>query len=192
MFIQIKDASRVPGVYSQLQTFVENNNRVREDFQVKEFVLDPFTSIAHIDRSNDNSAATWGAPPISAVIGSNVMGILIILLACFNLTNTSIAISSRRLKEIGVRKVMGAKTGQIVGLMSSEFVRLILIALVIAVPLAWYGMEQWLNGFAYKISINAMVFVYAGLAALAIALITVSFESFRAASTNPVNSLRSE
>ena len=100
--------------------------------------------------------------------------------------------AERRFKEIGVRKVLGANATQIVGLMSSEFMKLILIAFVIAVPVAWYGMEQWLDGFAYKVSINAFVFIYAGITALLIALLTVSFESFRAASTNPVTSLRSE
>jgi putative ABC transport system permease protein len=76
--------------------------------------------------------------------------------------------------------------------MSKEFLKLVIIAFVLSVPLAWYAMDKWLSGFAYKISINAMVFIYAGSAACLIALFTVSFESLKAASTNPVKALRNE
>jgi putative ABC transport system permease protein len=118
--------------------------------------------------------------------------IIAMFISCLGLYGLSSFMAERRFKEIGVRKVMGASTNQIVGLMSSEFIKLIVVAFVIAAPLAWYAMDQWLSGFAYKVSISLMVFVYAGVAALVIALLTVSFESFRAASTNPVTSLRSE
>ena len=118
--------------------------------------------------------------------------VIAMLISCLGLYGLSTYMAERRFKEIGVRKVLGASVNQIVGLMSKEFVRLILIAFAISVPLAWYGMDQWLDGFAYKISINPLVFVYAGLAALTIALLTVSFESMKAATTNPVKALRSE
>jgi len=81
---------------------------------------------------------------------------------------------------------------QIVVMMSAEFVKLVLIAFVFAVPVAYYGMSKWLEGFAYKISIGWFVFVMAGLVALAIALLTISFESIKSAMSNPINSLRSE
>ncbi len=87
---------------------------------------------------------------------------------------------------------MGASVSQIVAMMSTEFVKLVLIAFVIAVPLAWYGMNKWLESFAYKISIEWFVFALAGVVALTIALITVSFESIKLAMGNPVESLRSE
>jgi len=77
-------------------------------------------------------------------------------------------------------------------MMSAEFVKLVLIAFVFAVPVAYYGMSKWLEGFAYKISIGWFVFVMAGLVALAIALLTISFESIKSAMSNPINSLRSE
>jgi putative ABC transport system permease protein len=114
------------------------------------------------------------------------------LISCLGLYGLSTYMAERRFKEIGVRKVMGASVNQIVGLMSKEFVKLVIIAFVISVPLAWYTMNRWLEEFEYRITVDAMVFVYAGAAALCIALLTVSFESFKAASTNPVNSLRSE
>jgi putative ABC transport system permease protein len=115
-----------------------------------------------------------------------------IFISCLGLYGLSSYMAERRFKEIGVRKVMGANVNQILGLMSIEFVKLVVIAFIIAVPLAWYGMDKWLEGFAYKTTIDVLVFVYAGLGALGIALITVSFESFRAATTNPVKSLRTE
>ncbi|MBL7877491.1 MAG: FtsX-like permease family protein, partial [Cyclobacteriaceae bacterium] len=93
---------------------------------------------------------------------------------------------------IGIRKVMGASVPQIVSMMSTEFVKLVLIAFVISVPLAWYCMTKWLEVFSYKTSIEWFIFALAGFIALAIALITVSFESVKSAMSNPVDSLRSE
>ncbi len=113
-------------------------------------------------------------------------------ISCLGLYGLSTFMAERRFKEIGVRKVMGASVNQIVGLMSTEFVKLIIVAFAIATPIAWYAMDKWLEGFAYKVSISIMVFVYAGGVALLIALLTVSFESIRAATVNPVKSLRSE
>ncbi len=115
-----------------------------------------------------------------------------LVLCCLGLYGLSSYTAERRVKEIGVRKVMGASVQQIVRLMSSEFAKLVCIAIIIAIPLAWYGMVLWLEGFAYKTSINIMVFVSGGSIALAIALITVSFESIRAALRNPVEALRNE
>ena len=121
-----------------------------------------------------------------------IFTLIAMLISCLGLYGLSTYMAERRFKEIGVRKIMGASVNQIVGLMSTEFIRLVLIAFVIAVPLAWYFMDRWLQGFAYKTSISIKVFVYAGGVALLIALLTVSFESIRAASVNPVKSLRSE
>ena len=118
--------------------------------------------------------------------------IIAMLISCLGLYGLSTYMAERRFKEIGIRKVLGASISQIVALMSTEFIKLVLIAFVISVPIAWYSMSRWLDGFAYKISVNLWVFVYAGLAALVIALLTVSFESIKAASTNPVKALRSE
>jgi putative ABC transport system permease protein len=100
--------------------------------------------------------------------------------------------AERRFKEIGVRKVMGATVTQIVQMMSGEFVMLVLIAFVISVPLAWYGIHTWLSSFAYKTPVSAMIFIIAGISALFIALLTVSFESVKAASENPVKALRDQ
>lgn len=100
--------------------------------------------------------------------------------------------AERRLKEIGVRKVMGASVTQIVGMMSREFVKLVLLAFVVAAPLAWYAMNKWLQGFEYKTPLDVSLFGYAGLAAVAIALLTISYESLRAANADPARTLRNE
>jgi putative ABC transport system permease protein len=118
--------------------------------------------------------------------------VIAMIICSLGLYGLSTYMAERRFKEIGVRKVMGASINQIVTMMSKEFVRLVMIALLISVPLAWYMMDLWLSGFAYRIPISFMIFIYAGAAALLIALVTVSFESIKAASTNPVNSLRTE
>lgn len=118
--------------------------------------------------------------------------VIAMLIACLGLYGLSTYMAERRFKEIGIRKVMGASVNQIVRLMSSEFVQLVIIAFFIAVPLSYYAMTKWLEGFAYKTPVDVIVFVYAGIAALVIALLTVSFESIKAASGNPVNALRNE
>ncbi len=143
VFLQINDASRVGNVHKQLQPYIENNNKVREDFQIKEFRLDPLTTMAHHDRADDVRSRTWGAPPISAVIGSSVMGILILLIACFNLTNTSIAISSRRLKEIGLRKVMGSSRAHLVVQYIGETMFICLLALLVGLFLSDLLVSGW-------------------------------------------------
>jgi putative ABC transport system permease protein len=118
--------------------------------------------------------------------------LIAMLISCLGLYGLSTFMAERRFKEIGIRKVLGATVSQIAGLMSTEFVKLVLVAVVIAVPVAWYAMDKWLAGFAYHISVDVFVFVYAAAGALIIALLTVSFESIRAASANPVKSLRNE
>jgi len=100
--------------------------------------------------------------------------------------------AEQRTKEIGVRKVLGASLSSIVALLSGDFLKLILIALVIASPVAFFFMNKWLANFAYRIDIQWWMFAAAGAAAVAIAFLTVSFQSVKAALANPVKSLRSE
>jgi putative ABC transport system permease protein len=114
------------------------------------------------------------------------------IICSLGLYGLSSFMAERRLKEIGVRKVMGASVTQIVGMMSKEFVRLVLLAFVIAIPLSWYAMQKWLQGFEYKTSLNIAPFVYAGLSALVIALLTISYESLKAANADPAKTLRNE
>ncbi|HEY3430032.1 MAG TPA: FtsX-like permease family protein, partial [Cyclobacteriaceae bacterium] len=117
---------------------------------------------------------------------------LAILISCMGLYGLSIYVAERRVKEIGIRKVMGASVTGIVALLSKEFIKLVIVAFVIAVPLGYYAMNKWLLSFAYRIELNAFVFVLAGIISLLIAWATVSFESIKAAVSNPVKSLRNE
>jgi len=122
----------------------------------------------------------------------NVFAVLAVVISCLGLYGLSAYLAERRTRELGIRKVLGASGFQLVYLLSTTFTRPILIATAIAIPTAWYGMSQWLNGFAYHVSIDWTIFVIAFLSALFVAWLTVSFESIKAATANPVNSLRSE
>jgi putative ABC transport system permease protein len=118
--------------------------------------------------------------------------ILAILIASIGLFALTTYAAEQRVKEIGIRKVLGASLRNITGMLSKDFLMLVLVASLIAFPLAWWAMNKWLRGFAYRISIDWKVFVIAGIIAILIAAITVSFQAIKAAVANPVNSLRSE
>ncbi len=115
-----------------------------------------------------------------------------ILLACLGLFALAAFTTVQRTKEIGVRKVLGASVLNIAGLLSVDFLKLVIMAELLAFPLAWWGMHRWLQDFAYRIDINWWVFAIAGLLAILIAMITISFQAIKAALTNPVKSLKSE
>jgi putative ABC transport system permease protein len=115
-----------------------------------------------------------------------------IALACFGLFGLAALSAQRRTKEIGIRKVLGATLTNIVTLLSKDFVKLVVSGFIIAVPIAWYAVNQWLSEFAYIIEIGPGIFIFAGATALMIALLTVSWQSVKAAVANPVDSLRSE
>ncbi|GAB3771961.1 ABC transporter permease [Spirosoma horti] len=118
--------------------------------------------------------------------------ILAVLIACLGLFGLAALAAEARTKEIGVRKVLGASVVSIVSLLSKDFLTLVVIAIGIATPIAWYAMSQWLQSFAYKVDLEWWVFALAGLLAVGIALMTVGFQSVKAALMNPVKSLRSE
>ncbi|HWV71720.1 MAG TPA: ABC transporter permease [Pseudosphingobacterium sp.] len=115
-----------------------------------------------------------------------------IFLSCLGLYGLASFMAAQRIKEVGIRKVMGATTGNIVYLFSKEFIILIAISFAIATPIAWYYMHQWLQDYAYRINISWWLFAVGGLIAIIIALVTISFQAIKAAMTNPVKSLRSE
>lgn len=121
-----------------------------------------------------------------------IFSALAILIACLGLFGLAAFTAEQRTKEIGVRKVLGASVGSIVVLLSKDFLKLVLIAILMASPIAWYTMNQWLADFAYKIQLEWWMFVLAGLLAIVVALLTVSFQSIRAALINPVKSLKTE
>src|SRR6202012_4858822 len=115
-----------------------------------------------------------------------------ILLSCLGLFAIVSLVMEQRRKEIGVRKVLGASLSQITSLLSKDFVKLVILAFVLATPIAWYALSKWLENFTYHISIGWGIFPAAGLVTLFIAMATISFQTIRAALSNPVENLRSE
>ena len=117
---------------------------------------------------------------------------LTIFIACLGLFGLATFTAEQRKKEIGIRKVLGASVAGIMNLISLDFLKLVLVAFIIASPLAWYAMNRWLQNFAYRITIDWWIFALAGILAVLIALTTVSFQAIKAALANPVKSLRTE
>ncbi|MGH2564163.1 MAG: ABC transporter permease, partial [Ginsengibacter sp.] len=121
-----------------------------------------------------------------------IFAAIAIFLSCLGLYGLASFMAVQRIKEVGIRKVLGATAGNIVYLFSKEFIILIAIAFAIATPIAWYFMHQWLQDYAYRINISWWLFAAGGLAAVTIALATISFQAIKAALANPVKSLRTE
>ncbi len=122
----------------------------------------------------------------------NIASLISVLLACFGLFGLSALVSQRRVKEIGIRKAFGASVQNILELVSKDFIILVMGGFIIAIPVAWYFSIQWLTNFSYKIDLNIWPFFHAGLTTLVVALITVSWQSLKAATANPVDSLKGE
>jgi len=122
----------------------------------------------------------------------NIFAAIAILISCLGLFGLAAYTAQVRTREIGVRKVLGASVAGIIRLLAVDFIRLVFVAIVIAVPVAWYVMNKWLQDFAYKVNIGWTVFFIAGVSAVLIAILTISFQSIKAALANPVKSLRTE
>jgi len=123
---------------------------------------------------------------------SQLFALLAILISCLGLFGLAAYTAEQRSKEIGVRKVLGASVSGIVKLLSKDFLKLVGLSILIAIPIAWYAMDNWLQDYAYRIEINWWIFVIAGFVAIAIAMVTVSFQAVKAALANPVDSLKTE
>jgi len=115
-----------------------------------------------------------------------------VIIACLGLFGLATFAAQRRVKEIGIRKVLGASVTNLIGLLSKDFLKLVIIALIVAIPVAWYAMNKWLQDFAYRIDIHWWVFMIAAIITILIAWITISTQAFKAAAANPVKSLRTE
>ena len=123
---------------------------------------------------------------------TKVFALLAIFISCLGLFGLAAYTAEQRKKEIGIRKVLGASVDNLAKLLSSEFLKLVIISCIIAFPIAWFVMEQWLQDYAYRIEIHWWVFIAAGIAAICIAIITVSTQAIKAAIANPIKSLRAE
>jgi putative ABC transport system permease protein len=156
--------------------------------QWKTFGVEESFSYAFMD---DLVNQTYQAEQKTGVVLS-IFGMLTIFIACLGLFGLATFTAEQRIKEIGVRKVLGANIAQIIGLLSKDFLKLVLIACVFAFPIAWYAMHKWLESFAYKIEISWWIFALAACLSMLIAFLTVGYQSFKAALMNPVKSLKME
>jgi predicted permease len=167
-------------------------NLVRTVDQIKATYARTFPEVAFWGKFYDDELNTYYAAERQMGLLYRVFAGLTIFVACLGLFGLATFTAQQRTKEIGVRKVLGASVASIVTLLSRDFLKLVLIAIVLASPIAWYAMHHWLQDFAYKITIEWWVFALAGLLVVGVTLLTVSFQSIRAALVNPVKSLRNE
>ncbi|MBA4056290.1 MAG: ABC transporter permease, partial [Marivirga sp.] len=121
-----------------------------------------------------------------------IFSCLAIFIACIGLLGLATYTAEQRTKEIGIRKVLGAEVHNIVTLLSKDFIKLVIVSILIATPISWYAMNRWLEGFAYRMIVQPWIFVLAGLAALAVAVFTISYQSLKSARMNPASSLKNE
>jgi putative ABC transport system permease protein len=173
------DTKNVPGLISQIQTLYHtaDANMAGQPF-IYSFLDDDFN---HLYKSEQNTGKIFMSFAFFAI-----------LIACLGLFGLITYAAEQRTKEIGIRKVLGASVTSIVTMLTNDFLKLVGIATVISFPITWWAMTKWLQDFAYRTSIGWWVFAVAGLLAILITIITVSFRAIKAALTNPVTSLRSE
>lgn len=196
LFVEVTDKSKIPFIEKELQKYKENQNKAREDFQVNEFYLDPFEGIAvRSEREDVRNHWLRNSLPTAAVVAPAVMAFLVLLIAIFNFTNTAIAMSSRRLKEIGIRKVMGSRRNQLVGQFLAENLTLCLLAGIVAILLAeilvpaynqmWEFLELDMN---YLSNFGFFLFMFSLL--IVTGLLAGSYPAFYISSFKPVSILK--
>lgn len=195
VFVEVGNPANVAAVQQQLQTYVQNNNQAREDFIIKEFVLDHLPTMAVNDMAQRIPRWTWSAPPPAAIVGSAAMGILILLIACFNLTNTAIAISSRRLKEIGIRKVMGGLRKQLIAQFIGETMIVCFLALLVGLFLAGLLAEGWnlmWDGMRIELHYgdNLPFLIFTGIVLVFTGLLAGAYPAFYISNFQPISILK--
>jgi putative ABC transport system permease protein len=140
---------------------------------------------------DENFETLYRSEKVQAMLFT-IFACIAIFIACLGLFGLSAFTITQRIKEIGIRKVLGANTGTIVNLLSKDFLKLVAVAALIAFPIAWFAMYNWLQDFAYRSTIAWWIFILAGVIAAFVALVTISFQAIKAATSNPVKSLRTE
>ncbi|WP_339836644.1 ABC transporter permease [uncultured Maribacter sp.] len=176
--------------YITIKLKAKNTKDILEVIQKKWENYQPNVPFEYSFLDDDLNAAYISDQRQASLFG--IFSFLTIFIACMGLLGLIAFTAQQKTKEIGIRKVLGASIGEIIRLLAIEFVKVILIALLIASPVAWYFMSKWLQDFVYKIEIPLWVFALSGVLALGIAMLTMGFQALKAAKSNPVNSLRSE
>jgi putative ABC transport system permease protein len=168
----------------------ERSNEVKEYIQRKwaEIIPDVPLNLNFIDQTYDNLYQS--EERTSALV--RYFALIAVLIACLGLLGLSLFMIQNRIKEIGVRKVNGARVSQVTTMLNMDFIKWVTIAFIIACPISWFSLNKWLENFAYQTEISWWIFALAGLLALGVSLITVSWQTFRAARRNPVEALRYE
>ncbi len=197
LFLLIDDPSRIPAITQQLQGYVEPQNKVREDFKIRNYYLENFEGMALRGRENPRVQGDWlnGGLPKEAVTVPGIVAFMLLLLACFNFTNTSIAVSSRRLKEIGIRKVMGGQRKQLIVQFLGENLLLCFFGLVVGLILAEFlvpaydSMWNWLD-LTYTYTENAGFFLFLILLLFLTAIIAGSYPAVYITSFEPISILK--
>lgn len=197
LFVQVKDPKRIASIEAQLKPYTENNNKIREDFIIREFKLQSLVGMA-VDDSYNERPGTWTreGSPLAAVVGVGVMGILVLLIAIFNLTNTAIAISSRRLKEIGIRKVMGSTRGHVIFQFIGETTLTCLLALILGIAIGEWLLIPAFNDLWPDLKLEPDYFgrpnflFFMGGALLFTSLLAGSYPAFYISKFQPTNILK--
>jgi len=196
VFVKIDDPAQVKVVQQDIQKYTANNNAVREDFIIREYKLNPLVGMAVRDDVNRvSNSRTHHANPQSAVVAPVIMSILVLLIACFNMTNTAIAISSRRLKEIGIRKVMGSRRAQLIAQFIGETVFICFAALILGLLLgeillgAWNVLWQDMKLTSHYLDNPQFVVFLIGILAFT-ALLAGSYPAFYISGFEPVSILK--
>lgn len=170
-----------------------NNNSIKENLTKTEAIFKKFNSEYPFQYyfANEQYARKFKRTQQTSSLAS-LFTVLTIIISCLGLFGLASYMAENRKKEIGVRKVLGASVKSITTLLSKDFLKLVLISFVIAIPISWYVMKNWLQDFSYRIEISWQIFVMAGVLAIVIALITISYQAIKAAIQNPVKSIRTE
>jgi putative ABC transport system permease protein len=176
LYVRIKDQHNSQKTLAQIGAIIKRNNPAFP-FQYK-FVDDQF------------NAMFSGEVQMSKL--STLFAVLAIFISCLGLFSLAAYTVERRIKEIGIRKVLGASVPGLAALLSKEFLQLVGISCLVAFPSAWWMMHNWLQSYEYRVSIHWWIFTLAGITALFIAVVTISFQAIKAALMNPVKSLRAE
>ncbi len=179
-------------MYSQAGIKLTTANMSSTLQSVKKIFAQTFPGFVYENKFLDDKIASFYKQENQLSQLYKIFAAIAIFLSCLGLYGLASFMAVQRIKEVGIRKVLGATAGNIVYLFSKEFILLISIAFVIATPLAWYFMNKWLQNYVYRIDISWWIFIIGGAASILIALITVSFQAIKAAIANPVDSLRSE
>ena len=179
-------------MYSQAGIKLETKNISSTLPAVKQKFEQTFPDFVYEYRFLDDKIANFYKQENQLAQLYKIFAAIAIFLSCLGLYGLASFMAAQRIKEVGIRKVLGATSGNIVWLFSKEFVLLIAFAFAIATPLAWYYMHQWLQDYVYRIDVSWWLFAASGLVAILIALATISFQTIKAAITNPVKHLRME